>query len=219
MFHLLRVLKSLPITKKKRRHGMVGPPYLWKMKREFQIKFLKDMDLKPDHYLLDLGCGTLRGGIPIIEYLEIGHYFGIEVRKEVLLEGQKELLESGQDWKKPTLLLSPEITNLKMDQKFDFVWAFSVLPHMSDEILTDNLIFVSDHLTDDGVFYANVNIDEREEKSWQDFPIVARTFEFYSQRCEESGLSVSCVGTLKDLGHKSNQKLPDSQTLLKITKI
>ena len=84
MFHLLRVLKSLPITKKKRRHGMVGPPYLWKMKREFQIKFLTDMDLKPDHYLLDLGCGTLRGGIPIIEYLEIGHYFGFteeELRK------------------------------------------------------------------------------------------------------------------------------------------
>lgn len=219
MFHLLRVLKSLPITKKKRRHGMVGPPYLWKMKREFQIKFLKDMDLKPDHYLLDLGCGTLRGGIPIIEYLEIGHYFGIEVRKEVLNEGQKELVETGLEWKKPNLLISSDITNYKIDQKFDFVWAFSVLPHMSDEILVDNLTFVSKHLADDGVFYANVNIDEREEKNWQGFPIVSRTFDFYSQKCEESGLSVSCVGILKDLGHISNQTLPDSQTMLKITKI
>ena len=219
MFHLLRVLKSLPITKKKRRHGMVGPPYLWKMKREFQIKFLKDMDLKPDHYLLDLGCGTLRGGIPIIEYLEIGHYFGIEVRKEVLNEGQKELVETGLEWKKPNLLTSSDITNYKINQKFDFVWAFSVLPHMSDEILVDNLTFVSKHLADDGVFYANVNIDEREEKNWQGFPIVSRTFDFYSQKCVESGLSVSCVGILKDLGHKSNQILPDSQTMLKITKI
>ncbi|MGB2965423.1 MAG: class I SAM-dependent methyltransferase [Anaerolineales bacterium] len=189
------------------------------MKREFQIKFLKDMDLKPDHYLLDLGCGTLRGGIPIIEYLEIGHYFGIEVRKEVLNEGQKELVETGLEWKKPNLLISSDITNYKIDQKFDFVWAFSVLPHMSDEILVDNLTFVSKHLADDGVFYANVNIDEREEKNWQGFPIVSRTFDFYSQKCEESGLSVSCVGILKDLGHISNQTLPDSQTMLKITKI
>jgi SAM-dependent methyltransferase len=219
MLHLLRVLKSLPITKKKRRHGMVGPPYLWKMKREFQIKFLKDMDLKPDHYLLDLGCGTLRGGIPIIEYLEIGHYFGIEVRKEVLIEGQKELVETGLEWKKPTLLISSDITNYKIDQKFDFVWAFSVLVHMSDDILIDNLIFVSKHIADNGVFYANVIIDEREEKSWQGFPIVARTFEFYRRKCEESGLSVSCVGILKDLGHISKHTLPDNQTMLKITKI
>ena len=90
---------------------------------------------------------------------------------------------------------------------------------MSDEILVDNLTFVSKHLADDGVFYANVNIDEREEKNWQGFPIVSRTFDFYSQKCEESGLSVSCVGILKDLGHISNQTLPDSQTMLKITKI
>jgi cyclopropane fatty-acyl-phospholipid synthase-like methyltransferase len=197
---------------------MVGPPYLWRMKRNFQINFLKEMDLRPNHYLLDIGCGTLRGGIPIIDYLDVGHYYGIEVREEVLIEGHLELKEAGLEWKEPALLLTPDITNFLIDQKFDFIWAFSVLPHMSDDILRDNLKFVREHISNDGVFYANVNIDEREEKSWKGFPIVARTFEFYTQVFYENGLHISKVGLLRDLGHKSRQRLPDSQTMLKITK-
>jgi len=60
-------LKALVQTSAEQRHGLVGPARLWKMKRDFQIGFLKNFGLKPDNVLLDLGCGTLRGGIPIIE--------------------------------------------------------------------------------------------------------------------------------------------------------
>jgi cyclopropane fatty-acyl-phospholipid synthase-like methyltransferase len=52
------------------RHSLVGPGKLWEMKRAFQIHFLQSVGLTSDQYLLDLGCGTLRGGIPIIKYLE-----------------------------------------------------------------------------------------------------------------------------------------------------
>ena len=100
---LKRKIKLKLLTAAERRHTMVGPATLWKMKRAFQIQFLKDRNLEPSHYLLDIGCGTLRGGIPIIEYLEGGHYYGIEFRQEVLDEGRKELAEAGLDAKKPTL--------------------------------------------------------------------------------------------------------------------
>ena len=61
------------------RHSLVGPAHLWEIKRAFQIQFLQSVGLTPDQYLLDMGCGTLRGGIPIIKYLEPGHYYGIRI--------------------------------------------------------------------------------------------------------------------------------------------
>ena len=78
-------------TNQGRRHSMVGPAHLWKMKRDFQNRFLRQIGLRPEHYFLEIGCGTLRGGIPIIQYLEQGHYFGLDVRNEVIEEAKKEV--------------------------------------------------------------------------------------------------------------------------------
>ena len=72
------------------RHAMVGPA--------------KKVDLEPALHLPEVarpdqgvavGCGTLRGGIPLIDYLAPGHYAGVEVRGDVLDEGRRELAENG----------------------------------------------------------------------------------------------------------------------------
>jgi len=215
---LKRRMKSLVLSKAERRHALVGPAELWKMKRDFQIEFLKNSDLKPHHYLLDIGCGTLRGGIPLIDYLQAGHYFGIESREEVLDEGRRELLEADLEDKSPTLILSPDISQLNVDQKFDFMWAFSVLIHMSDDILNDALNFVNRHLSNEGVFYANVHAGGEKEGNWQGFPVVTRTLDFYSGACARNGLTVSDLGPLKNLGHVSNEQAQDNQRMLSISK-
>lgn len=210
--------KVLTQTKEERRHALVGPPSLWKMKRQFQIQFLTEMGLKPQHELFEIGCGTLRGGLPLIQYLENGHYFGMDVREEVLNEGRKELKETGLEGKNSTLLLCPDISELTINQKFDYIWSYSVLFHMNDEILNDALAFVSRHLSDEGVFYANVNMGEGKEGNWQGFPYVARTFEFYNQACAVNGLVASDIGPLKELGHIANIESHDNQRMLKIAK-
>lgn len=215
---LKRHLGSVIQSNKERRHHLVGPSSLWMMKRDFQIQFLKKMGLKPEHYLFDIGCGTLRGGIPIIDYLNNGHYFGSEVRPEVLEEGQQELRDAGLDIKNPTLIHSPDISKISIDQKFDFIWAFSVLIHMNDDILRDTLRFVSNHLSDDGAFYTNVNIGEKNEGNWQEFPVVWRTLEFYNQECFKNNLNFVDIGSLKSHGHRSNIESQDNQTMLCITK-
>ena len=218
---LSRRLRNLIQTKKEHRHALVGPPSLWKMKRDFQIQFLKNMNLQPDHYFFEIGCGTLRGGLPIIDYLQDGHYFGADVRGEVLDEGRKELTEARMESKKSTLLLAPDISKLKLNRKFDYIWAFSVLIHMSDKILNDTLLFVSRHLSDKGIFYANVNIENShkiEDGNWQEFPLVVRSFDFYNQACANNGLFVSDIGMLKEHGHIANVESQDSQRMLKIIK-
>jgi len=199
------------------RQSMVGPTHLWKMKRDFQIGFLKKVGMVPENYLLDFGCGVLRGGLPMIEYLNEGHYCGIESRRTVLDEGIVALKESGLQAKSPQLLAVNDLSSLTLDRKFDFVWAFSVLIHMEDHILDAYLQFVSRHLGHKGQMYANVQVGTGKDSKWQEFPVVSRTREFYTVRAEEHGLKVEDVGTLQSLGHVSGSPGQDLQLMLKFS--
>lgn len=211
-----RALEHYLRTPAERRHALVGPAELWEMKREFQIKFLKQVGLTPQHYLLDIGCGTLRGGIPIIDLLGVGHYYGVERRAAVLEEGRKELEESGLSGKRPNLLLVEEIGSLKLRRKFDYIWAFSVLIHLDDATLSSTLGFVREHLEDAGCFYANVRIGDEPDGEWQGFPLVSRSLEFYREACAGNGLQLSDVGSLNELGHPGGS--PRQRRMLKMWK-
>ncbi|MEM6816992.1 MAG: class I SAM-dependent methyltransferase, partial [Bacteroidota bacterium] len=131
------------------------------MKREFQINFLKRHGLSPDHKFLDLGCGTLRGGIPVLKYLNTGNYYGIDIREETIIEAKAEVKEERLSLKQPKLIFFEDFSQLQINQKFDLIWAFSVLIHMEDDILDKCILFVKEHLKAGGRFFANVNLGER----------------------------------------------------------
>lgn len=187
----------------RQRHGLVGPPDLWAMKRRFQFEFLTSHGLRPEHRLIDIGCGALRGGIPLIEYLETGHYTGVEAREAVLEEGRKELAEAGLEHKHPLLIHAADPAQIELEAHFDVAWAFMVLIHMTDEIVDACLGLVSRRLTEAGEFYANVILGSGTERSWQGFPVVSRPHEFYEHLAAPHGLIVHDVGTLESLGHGS----------------
>lgn len=224
MAHILqrirKKVKRFFAAEQHRRHSLVGSGDLYEMKREFQIHFLESAGLKPCHDLLDLGCGTLRGGIPVIDYLEEGRYCGVDVRESALGEAQKELRLHGLEHKCPLLVHVPEdLSRVDLGRKFDFIWAFSVFIHMRDEILLGALAFVSRHLKESGMFYGNVNIGLREARSWQGFPVVWRSKEFYHQAASFNGLHISDLGTLASLGHHSGNARADSQIMLQLTRV
>ena len=201
------------IDPKQKRHTLVVSPELYKKSRDFQIKFLKDMGLLPEDYLLDIGCGTLVGGIPIISYLEKCHYYGIEKRPDVLEEARKELLASKLTHKMP-VLLSEDISSVNLDKKFNFMWAYAVLIHLKNEILEDCFAFVSSHLSKQGKFYANVNIGNKKDDSWKGFPVVWRTLDFYKKVGSSYGLIVQDIGSRQEFG----LAYPDNQRMLEISK-
>lgn len=210
--------KRFFLNKREKRHELVGPPKLWKMKQEFQINFIKKQGIKESNTLLDIGCGTLRGGIPIIDFLNSGNYCGIEVRESVLNEGKKELEEHNLLNKEPRLVSFSDFNELNLNNKFDVIFCFSVLIHLEDKIASECIKFVTEHLKDEGVFYANVNIGERKDGNWQEFPIVFRSLDFYRNMCEKNGLKLETIGSLGSLGHNSGVKAQDDQIMLKITK-
>ena len=198
------------------RHALVGAPGFWRMKRSFQIEFLRGVGLAPSHRLLDLGCGTLRGGLPLIEYLDVGGYTGLEVRSAALEAARAELAETGLAAKAPELRLVGDLAAVQLDGRFDFIWAFSVLIHMSDPTLEACLAMVQRHLASGGVCYANVNLGHGEWGRWQEFPVVARPREFYEAAAMRHGLAADWSGPLRELGHVSGDPAADAQWMLRL---
>ena len=205
-------------TPQEKRHALVGPAKLWKMKQDFQINFLKSQGLQPTQKLMDVGCGTLRGGIPLINYLEKGNYYGIEVRNTVLEEGRKELKEHDLERKEPHLIAFSEFNEISLNAKLDVMLAFSVLIHMEDTIVEKCIEFVSKQLENNGTFYANVNLVSHQDSNWQGFPVVFRTLEFYEALASKNNLKVTTIGSLGELGHISGQELGDKQVMLAFKK-
>lgn len=76
--------------------------------------YLIDHGLLPGMTFLDIGCGCLRVGVHLVEYLEAGHYFGIDLSDELLTVGyERELGPLGLCHKLPR-------ENLLCDDEFDF---------------------------------------------------------------------------------------------------
>jgi SAM-dependent methyltransferase len=186
-------VKFATLSGSERRHRLVGPPELWEQKRQLQYNFLISRGLKPHCRLLDFGCGTLRGGIPFIQYLDIGHYYGYEISEKRLREAWRELDAHQLGYKKPVLANDLSIIN----EKFDFILAFAVIDCIADDILDICMAEIAGRLN--GVFYADASIGQY-KTTWQEYPYLHRTLEQYQRIAEKHNMIMRDIGTLKSLG-------------------
>ena len=212
-----RIVVKATTRPSRRRHELVGHPDRWETQRRFQFEFLISRGLLPEDRLLDIGCGALRGGIPFIDYLEAGHYTGIEARATVVKEARKELAASGLEHKHPVLVQAEDPADVQIEGPFDYAWAFMALIHMPDDVVDGYLGVVSRALAEDGEFYANVKLGEGPEGSWQGFPVVWRPREFYERLAASHELVVDDIGTLESLGHRVGT-VGDASMMLRFTR-
>lgn len=99
-----------------------------------QLTRLKLHGLKPAHTLFDFGCGSLRGGLYLIEYLDAGKYTGNDISIEILDAARKFLREAHLEHKQPHLYYTNDLLfNEVSGQTFDYLHAQSVLSHMPPE--------------------------------------------------------------------------------------
>lgn len=92
--------------------------------------------------------------------------------------------------------------------------AFSVVIHMSDEIVESLFGWLDSNLKNGGKFYANVNYGNQQRGTWQVFPVNDRPREFYESLAEAYNFSTSVLGKLGDLGHNSGRSEQDEQEML-----
>lgn len=216
---LIERVKRLLKEKEKEGADLVGLPQAYDQKQKFQFHFLKYIGLTPEQKFVDVGCGVLRGGLPIIKFLNPGCYTGLDVSNEALAIAQKEVIANNLSAKKTTLLhVDVSLEEIEIPYQADLIWAFSVLIHMTDEHIADCLRFVAKNLKANGVFYANVNLGNAEDGKWREFPVKWRNIEWFEAEANRVGLVVNDIGTLASFGHKSISDVrEDLQHMLKFT--
>ena len=114
--------------------AFVGPPQNYDLVAAMQFNVLTLLGLREHHYLLDIGCGSLRAGRLFIPYLLSGRYYGIEPEAWLLQEGiDKELGADLVRLKEPVFSNDTNFTLTDFGRQFNFLLAQSIFSHASQK--------------------------------------------------------------------------------------
>jgi SAM-dependent methyltransferase len=129
---------------------------MWSDLGKLQFDFLKSQGLKPKQKLLDIGCGTLRGGRLFIRYLDRGNYYGMDISEEAIAWGKELVEREGLSGKSPQLAVNKS-KNLKLNdykkEAFDYIFAQSVFSHLPKEMIIECFENIGNVMTNNGSFF------------------------------------------------------------------
>jgi hypothetical protein len=154
------------------------------------------LGLREFHYLLDIGCGSLRGGKLFIPYLLPAHYFGIEPEEWLIEEAINK--ECGADLtrlKAPTFSNDDNFSCTTFDRKFDFILAHSIFSHASRAQIQRCISQASECMQPTSVFVATFVEGEKDYSgtTWVYPECVTYTMACMTELAEESGLALKPV--------------------------
>jgi hypothetical protein len=139
---------------------------MWEALGTLQFRFLVDQGLEPQHVLLDVACGALRGGVRFIPYLERGHYLGIEMHQKLIQAGiEKELGQKLHVLKKPEFVVSDKFEFSRFSRQPDFAIAQSLFSHLTAQDIMLCLKNLRAVARPGMKFYASFFESERQEKN------------------------------------------------------
>lgn len=193
---------------------------MWEEMGKLQFDYLVKEGLKPEHRLLDVGCGSLRGGVHFIKYLEKGRYFGIDINKSLLDAGRGELKRIGLEGRKPVLIQTDSFSLEPLGVKFDYVLAQSVFTHLPINNIIRCIMNIDKVLSSGGRFYAtffenpkgkhNLLPEEHEQSdgtnlvTFFDKDPFHYDFDLFNWICEGTGMEVEYIG---NWNHPRDQKM------------
>jgi SAM-dependent methyltransferase len=214
----LRKPTSLSATESTHYRAQVGG--LWEQMGELQLNFLVEQGLKDHHTFLDIGCGSMRGGIKFAQYLRAGHYFGVDANAHLISAGKQELKAAGISPDDVAIRHTADF-ELEFGLPFDFALAQSVFTHLPLNSIQACLLSVATVLSPTGRFYATffnnyLGKNHREPIRWKGSDS-ATTVTSYPDRdpfhydlsafqwiCEDLDLDVTYIG---DWGHPRQQEM------------
>jgi len=191
--------------------AFIGPPDKYDLVSAMQFNLLTKYGLREKHKLLDIGCGSLRGGRLFIIYLLENKYYGVEPEKWLVDDGiYHELGNQIIKQKKPKFLYTESFDFAAFNTRFDFALAQSIFTHASaSQIHTclKNLSYVSN---DNFKFLASfIEGDENYEGDEWVYPrCVTYQFEYLNDIANTYGF----------VCHKLDEHHPNNHTWLLIEK-
>jgi SAM-dependent methyltransferase len=136
--------------------AFVSPPDKYDLVSALQFCLLTTLGLREEHTLLDIGCGSLRGGRLFIPYLLSGRYFGIEPEQWLIDDGIKN--ELGADIiniKQPSFYNDRSFSFSVFNQTFDFILAQSIFSHAAQPQIEQCLAEAKKVMKPTAIFVAN----------------------------------------------------------------
>ena len=155
-------------TEAGRHREMIGG--MWDEIGRLQFDLLVARGLRPHHRLIDVGCGSLRGGVYFARYLDSGNYYGIDLNRMLIDAGyEKELKPQGLDKRVPreNLLDNNEFDFSLFDQQFDYALALSVFTHLPLNTIRICLERLAPQMAPGGAFYATVFEADPSKPTWK----------------------------------------------------
>lgn len=129
---------------------------LWDEMGALQRDHLLQHGLRPEHRLLDIGCGSLRAGVALVPVLHPGHYHGIDYLGALIEEGyRQEIVPLGLDTRLPRENLAEEQAFLVPfpGVTFDVALAQSVFTHLPVNHLRLCLARMRPRMREGGLFF------------------------------------------------------------------
>ena len=128
----------------------VGDPASWSARGEKIVEFLRENGLTPQSHVLEIGCGNLSQGKPLIELLAPGHYYGLEPNGW-LVEAALDRFPALES-QSPRFAWNSDFDAVRSAVDFDFILAHSVLSHCAHDQLA-LLLSNTRQVVDDGAVF------------------------------------------------------------------
>ncbi|WP_404310896.1 class I SAM-dependent methyltransferase [Neorhodopirellula lusitana] len=161
----------------------------------FQLNYLIENGMQPHHRFLDFGCGTGSAAVNFVRYLEPQNYTGIDIASECIRIAQKRIADHDLLDQQPNFhWINGDAAGPLQDQKFDVIWAQSVLTHMPPEDISSLLQTVEKFMHSESRFFATFAHTPAEPRHhrYKDWYYNA---EFFSELTENSPLSCRIMDT------------------------
>lgn len=110
----------------------------WDIHGQQQLNFLISKGMKPEHKLLDIGCGTGRLACKAIPYLDDAGYFGVDISARAISRCFTLAIINGWGNKLPVFAIGKgHLQQINFyDRTFDYIWAHSVFTHLPAEVIS-----------------------------------------------------------------------------------
>lgn len=164
---------------------------------ECQLQLLKWSGLRPNHNLLEIGCGCLNGSRPIINYLDPGKYVGIDPNVSLIETGiQQQAIDQE---KNARFLIRDDFDGRLAGRKFDYIFAHSVLSHAAHWQLSRFLCACRMIIAKEGIVLASIRLAEGNEFGSKGSPDRNDSMDFDWQYPGNSWFKYNTVEIVADL--------------------
>ncbi|MEW6706189.1 MAG: class I SAM-dependent methyltransferase [Pseudomonadota bacterium] len=187
--------------------SFVGPPNYYDLIGVTQFNLLTLFGMRETSTLLDIGCGSLRGGRFSIMYLRPGKYFGIDPEDWAVQDGlQAHFGEELVKRRQPTFVYDGNYQFTKFGRKFDFLMAHSIFTHAPEHQIRQCVSEAAKVMAPESIFLAtffeSLDGTDYTGDTWAYPDIVRFNKSTISRYVEESGLECQHF----DWPHPFNQK-------------